>query len=558
MKRMTFVLAFTMLVLFSQCKKQENSSTDTPVNGIQMVLKADNGSSKTTFGANGSITWNTNERIYVVTNGQCVGSVTNGAGGGNTFTGTLNGITVDGTYDFHYYYVGNTQTIANDATSFTMDFSDQDGTLANLGDFHVGYGEQSGVAVTTGETVTAQASMKSLVSMAYFNTSGMAETGEKVYFYGEHVNNQMTINFSTNAPSFGKVNDGWICAGTASSGSYVMLLPNHADGTEVLDTDITFVSKRTTGTCNDVFQYGIVGGRFYCDGGNTDSPIAVTATAYDEGTLRGLFTIASGKQAHFSQGNLQYTKSTEVWSFMENQYDIVETHGQDVGTDYANQDVVSHFGWGTSGCNLRGTATNYYYQPYNTYYNNGYSYVYYGGVYYGPELDANNLTGDFANGDWGVYNAISNGGNVSNHWRTPSKNEWVYIISERDDASSKWGHGSIGGVNGVILVPDEWELPEGLSFTSGNSNWANAYTIEQWEHMEIAGAVFLPAAGSRLGTTISTTYAVGKNGYYWSSSYADGYMFQGFHVTINPGEFSPQNHSARSEGLSVRLVRDVD
>jgi hypothetical protein len=78
--------------------------------------------------------------------------------------------------------------------------------------------------------------------------------------------------------------------------------------------------------------------------------------------------------------------------------------------------------------------------------------------------------------------------------------------------------------------------------------------------METAGAVFLPAAGARMGTQMSTTYAVGKNGYYWSSSYSDynGANYRARHVTINPNGFYPQNHSARSDGLSVRLVCPVE
>lgn len=335
-----------------------------------------------------------------------------------------------------------------------------------------------------------------------------------------------------------------------------------ADGTQVTGSDLNegaFVVNLTNLTSKTTYYARA----FATNEAGTAYGNQVSFTTLQEGIVnsKAKFTInAAGDQVYFSKGNLQYTKSTGVWSFMEHQYDIVETTGQNVGTDYANQDVVSHFGWGTSGCNLRETTSNYYYQPYSTYYNSnsGSSYGYYGGRYYGPDSNTANLTGEFANGDWGVYNAMSNGGNAAGMWRTPSKDEWVYIIESRNGASSKYGHASINGVNGVILLPDAWELPDGLSFTSGSSNWANVYTIEQWELMETAGAVFLPAAGARLGTQMSTTYAVGKNGYYWSSTHADGYSYQGRHVTINPNQFYPQNHSARSEGFSVRLVCPVE
>lgn len=337
-----------------------------------------------------------------------------------------------------------------------------------------------------------------------------------------------------------------------------------ADGTQVTGSDLNegaFMANLTNLTGKTTYY-----ARAYATNeAGTAYGDQVSFTTLQEGIVnsKAKFTInAAGDQVYFSKGNLQYTKSTGVWSFMEHQYDIVETNGQNFGTDYANQDVVSLFGWGTSGCNLRETTSNYYYQPYSTYYNSnsGSSYGYYGARYYGPDSNTANLTGEFANGDWGVYNAMSNGGNAAGMWRTPSRDEWVYIIQSRNGASSKYGHASINGVNGVILLPDAWELPDGLSFTSGSSNWANVYTIEQWELMETAGAVFLPAAGARIGTQMSTNSAVGKKGYYWSSSYSDEYgdNYRARHVTINPNGFYPQNHSHRSEGFSVRLVCPVE
>ena len=427
MKKLSFILVLATLALFTQCKKQESGTPETPENGIRMELTANNGS-RTSFGPNGAISWSANDKIYVVTNGQCVGHVTNGSGGGSTFTGTLS--ITGGTYDFHYYYVGNTQTIGNGATSFTMDFSNQDGTLANLGDYHVGYGTQTGVEVTEGETVTAQATMQTLVAMAYFDLAGMAETGEAVYFFGDNINNQLTLDFSTNTPSYSKTNaegQNLICAGTVADGAtspcYVMLLPNHTDGTEELATDITFISKRTTGTCNNVFNYGIVGGRFYCAGGDTDTPIALNVASYDEGALRGEFSVSASQKVHFSQGNLQYTKSSQDWSFMEHQYDMVETEDQEVGDDYANQDVVSLFGWGTSGYNHGANC----YQPWST--------SEYDEDYYAYGDDSKNLYDDNGQADWG-YNAISNGGNTENSgWRTLTDDEWGYVIDTRSTTS---------------------------------------------------------------------------------------------------------------------------
>ena len=267
-----------------------------------------------------------------------------------------------------------------------------------------------------------------------------------------------------------------------------------------------------------------------------------------QGIINGLFTINSNdEQVYFSQGNLQYTKSTQTWSFMEHQYDVLGTNGQNVGDDYANMDIVSYFGWGTSGCNLRDTNTGYYYQPYNTLDPDG--------SYYGPSGNSD-LTGDYANGDWGVYNPISNGGNVTHSWRTLSKDEWDYVFDGRANASSKWGRGNVDGVNGVILLPDVWAMPMGLTFIAGTGSSfnSNTYTEQQWTAMQTAGAVFLPAAGWRRGPEVSSV-----NSYvmYWtvsSESYRSAYNVW----VTNSSIYGGHDASWRHRGLPVRLVRNAE
>ena len=552
MKKLSFILVLATLALFTQCKKQEPTGT-TEQNGIQMVLTASNGS-RTSFTGAGAISWSANDKIYVVTNGQCVGYVTNGSGGGSTFTGTLS--ITSGIYDFHYYYVGNTQAIDNGATSFTMDFSDQDGTLANLGDFHVGYGTQTGVEVTEGETVTAQDTMQTLVAMAYFDLAGMAEAGEKVFFYGDHINNQMSIDFSTNAPTYDKVNNGWICAGTATSGAYVMLLPNHTDGTETLDTDITFVSKRTTGTCNDVFSYGIIGGRFYCANGDTDTPITLTVASYDEGALRGAFSVSASTTVHFSQGNLQYQASTNTWRFAENQWNFVGgldynnvAYGNVSGSSNNNisstySGWIDLFGWGTSGYNHGATA----YQPWSNSTTNS-DYHAYGSYEY-------NLYDQTGQADWG-YNAISNGGNTEGQWRTLTNDEWGYVFNTRTTSSDiRYAKAKVNGVNGIILLPDGWAAS---TYTLNSTNTSNAkfttntITAEIWANvLEVNGAIFLPAAGCR--TWGDYEFDDSATSYYWSASCNDSdYVWGMYFYTSN---LVPQyEYLERSELYSVRLIR---
>lgn len=114
---------------------------------------------------------------------------------------------------------------------------------------------------------------------------------------------------------------------------------------------------------------------------------------------------------------------------------------------------------------------------------------------------------------WGV-NAITGGG-AANTWRTLSVAEWAYIFVIRPNASSKRGLATVNGVQGLVLLPDNWTMPNGItSFNTTLSDWAdNEYDVSQWAQMEARGAVFLPAAGSRYGGSVINT---GVFGNYWS------------------------------------------
>ena len=270
------------------------------------------------------------------------------------------------------------------------------------------------------------------------------------------------------------------------------------------------------------------------------------------GTINGLFTINSnGDQVYFSQGNLQYigSASTPYWKFANNQWDVLgTTTGQNSSSQNVDRDL---FGWGTSGWN----NGNVYYQPYDTQ-NNGSGSQGYG---YGPTDGTSytyNLTGSYANADWGVYNPISNGGNQTNQWRTLTQPEWNYVFNTRTTTSGiRYAKANVNNVNGVILLPDDWSSSTySLSNTnsSGASFSSNTLTASQWSTLEQAGAVFLPAAGSRLGTSVIN---VGSCGCYWSASCNDSSRayFVSFYGSYL---YTIDNVNYRYDGQSVRLVQD--
>ena len=242
--------------------------------------------------------------------------------------------------------------------------------------------------------------------------------------------------------------------------------------------------------------------------------IAVMAT---EGALSGKFTInAQGKQVVFSQGNLQYKASTDTWRFAKNQYDTIGSRNANISAVYTGW--IDLFGWGTGNDPVK-TNTNE--SAYNPFY------------------------------EWGA-NPISNGGNVSNLWRTLTFLEWAYVLNTRPNCTNLCGKATVNNIRGYVLLPDDWTLPSGLSFTPSAADWTtNSYYADEWQEMEDAGAVMLVANGFRYGATNVGSF--GELVMYWSATSISEYMagcvgfFNDLIYTDN----------ARSNGEGVRLVQDV-
>ena len=263
--------------------------------------------------------------------------------------------------------------------------------------------------------------------------------------------------------------------------------------------------------------------------------------AIPEGAINGLFTInANGDQVYFSQGNLQYQASTNTWQFAEHQWDYVGEDNANISSTYSGW--IDLFGWGTSGYNHGANA----YQPWSTSTNNR-DYYAYGNWEY-------NLYDQNGQADWG-YNAISNGGNAENSgWRTLTDDEWSYVINTRSTASGiRWAQGTVNGVCGTILLPDNWTASiYTLNGINGGNYNSNTIIAADWANvLEVNGAVFLPAAGLRGGIWIGNA----DGGYYWSASVYNGDGFTG-NVDFVGGLLSV-GCSNRNAGYSVRLIRNI-
>ena len=268
------------------------------------------------------------------------------------------------------------------------------------------------------------------------------------------------------------------------------------------------------------------------------------SSARPAGSLKGKFTVnGNGDQVRFSQGNLQYigSSSTPYWKFAEKQWEALGNNGQFSTNQNADRDL---FGWGTSGYNHGAVC----YQPWSTSQTDS-DYFAYGNRY----RDLNNSTGQ---ADWG-YNAIRNGGNQENSgWRTLTNSEWTYIIEGRNTASGiRFALGSVNGVDGLILLPDNWDAS---TYTLNKTNndyggfYANTISAADWTTvLEANGAVFLPKTVGRDGTSITTECN------YWSSTHSDINNAYCVYFANNYVGFSNSTNN-RSTGNPVRLVLPVD
>ena len=293
------------------------------------------------------------------------------------------------------------------------------------------------------------------------------------------------------------------------------------------------------------------------------------------------FSVSASQRVEFAPGNLQWSAAgthntadasgvAGTFRFAEHQWDYVgdATNGTvyENGTKCNNALISSSytgwidlFGWGTSGWN----NGNYFYQPYDISNSTTSPYTYANGYGYGPTDGSTytyGLTGAYANADWGVYNRNALNATLPaaerGDWRTPTKDEWVYILNTRTTCSGvRYAKATVNEVPGLIIVPDNWSTSTyalNSTNTAGAAYTTNVISSAQWTTLENAGCAFLPAAGDRSGTSVTN---VGSRGFYWSATYYTSN--RAYRLYFYSGILDPSNYSSRCYGRSVRLVRSA-
>ena len=267
--------------------------------------------------------------------------------------------------------------------------------------------------------------------------------------------------------------------------------------------------------------------------------LAFMACTNDSPELPGVFSVSKTKQIQFSPGVLKYKASTDTWRFADSQLDFVGKGNENISATYNGW--IDLFGFGTSGYN--GVM------PYETTMNRS---------DYAPTGD-DGITG--TEYDWGIHCQIQNGG-PKGSWRTPTTDDWYYILYRRKNAANLAAIISIDELTGLLVLPDNWENSTGLDihfatksvFYNEDSTVfvKNNFTKAEWKKLEKTGAVFVLKQGFRLGTKYIDN---APNVIYWCTTalYAGDAPWALRITPINVNCMTPNVGT----GGYVRLVKDV-
>ena len=529
-KGFVMIIALAMIVTMSNCKKKVETINSVAENGVKITLTVDGGS-KVIVDPTGhtnpdyaTVKFESGDVIYVGNNGHYCGYLQHN---GTYFSGSISETNLSTSDYLHFYFMGNKGTTSQPASVSITDQTSKYPVIsyAHSNELYNGAGSYT-------------AKLENYCAIVKFTTTDIYP---EITITG--MNNTVSVNFEANNAADGtgidhnpytpsKTGEGDITLHKVSNTERWAILLPQGEVTTATASAPNYVSE-------SAFTVPEITANMY----NSDGVfVSLSKLPYIDAN----FTVANGRTVKFAAGNLQYNKTTGKFSLMEHQYSTVETTSQNIGTDYANQNIVSLFGWGTSGISGY-TPIATCYQPWSTSTN---------GILYNPYgSTSTNLYdgGDNAGkADWG-YNAISNGGNTGNMWRTLTNAEWGYVFNTRSTTSGhRYAKATVCGKSGVILLPDNWS--DGTYSlnnynTTGAAFIGNTIDADEWAALEAAGCVFLPAAGYRGGTSVLN---VGSYGLYWSGTrYNSRYTYS---VLFYSGNVNPSSYDYRYLGYSVRLV----
>ena len=421
-------------------------------------------------------------------------------------------------------------SLASDAITFTVP-SDQSGSLA----------------VYVGKTGTDALELVPATATITFSTAGIDV--QTIELEASGICGTATATFSGQDVSISAGNAGKVSLQLSASGPFAMaILP----ATLAKGTTFTFKSaSATVGSASLAEAKNLAAGQ----------SLAMGAAVIDK-AVPGAFSVSETKKVAFANGNLNYKASTKTWSFAEHQYISLKTstEGGNATLDgRESQDkLIDLFGWGATGENENGAkptdwnSTNGNYKTAAT-------------------ASADELLSISNKADWGYCF-----GGSSSPWFTLTRKEFAYVFQTRTASTvsgvenARCAASCIADTyNGIILFPDTFTLPEGVTINPDTINnfaiaddggspkkyTANPLTEEQWASLEAAGCVFLPATCNR---TVSSSKPKVSNltyGFYWCAEAYDATKAQS--IAWDCKALTGGSGRNRSQGIGVRLVTEV-
>jgi hypothetical protein len=497
-------------VTFSACSNDSDEADLQPVSPVasqvyKMTIEATKGSDNATTRAlsepgDGTITatWATNEKVYVKKGTEWV-------------EGFLQPETAGATANLSGEFTNTTFTAGDQIAlqfpkSGDISYDDQKGTLADI--------------AANFDYATATATIASV------DQDNRISVSDHVSF----VSQQAIVKFTLKKGATPITANSLVV--TVGSNSYTV---NPASATSELYVALPgfssqSISLKAFGSDDENYEYSKAGitfenGKYYT--------VSVKMTQSTEDlALSGTFNIGRFN-VKFSKGNLRATLDNGTvtsWSFAPSQDAYVGA--TEANNLQSTTGTIDLFAW----------STDYGYQW---------------GI--GPWTDDySNFAGQFK--DWGVNPDLIR--DLGSGWFTMTQNDWKYLLSSRTGATVgetthvryytaiiKKDSDTDDGVLGLLLLPDNVTFTAGEATTWGKPNVVypsnrlyagdkTECTTDQWTNLEAKGAVFLPAAGSKMSDT-DENHAITNSGvtarYWYATEYSGSGSGYTITVTINDG-----------------------
>ena len=572
-KYYAFIPAAALLMLAACNKEASVQVPEADGQTIQLTLNATMGAdeTKTTMSYNdnyGSLqsVWAKGDKVYVYSksSGNQLGiltiddsSITNEGGGSTSYAPTskasfkgsveLGGSdTIKDDFAFIYQGSGRALAVADGLLTYPMGCSE---TVAGLSEWDVAYA--TGKIQGDAADASCAVSFANKMGFGYFTTAGVA-ANQKAQYY-----ESFTLDVKTGA-----------IAGVAGEVTlpdqkafYMPLVP----GTVNISCGRTW----TNDTYVEVYQgttFNASAGVYYRLGRNAEpsfGPVAfVNGVSTTYNTMKDkTFAVSETKNVYFTPGNLQYIASKEGkehWQLAPTQYSYLGSSNAkpataDAGTKIPRGDY-DLFGWGEVTYPFFGSNQNSDYQSSIT------------------DADVN-LSTDWAtkfNSSEKLYQdynqaepkEYSKQGGV---YCVLTKDEWTYLFTNQ-----YWGYATVtlpndSKVYGLVVLPSS--INDDAAATAIIPLWRKGVTNAKHNNgtdarfddnkiassaIDAAGALFLPAAGYRGGTSVGRMSASDAGGYYWSTTSSSA--TNAYYVLFNGSYFYSAYSYDRFFGRSVRLA----